>query len=89
MKLASGFINVLNSRFPAVPRRLFIYTRCQRVTHLVIYFIPFTGLIVLSQLLTEVQSQETVNIMCWVIVCAVAVLALMSVIKVLEGVLDS
>lgn len=89
MTLASGIINVLNSRFPAISGRIFIYAGRQQVIHLLIYFISFTGLIVLSQLLSDDQSQQTVNTMCWGIVCAVAALALVSLIKVLEGVLDS
>ena len=88
MKLANGYTHVLNSRLPDASGQIFICARRQHVIHLLLYFIPFTGLIVLSQLLSDDQSQQTINLMCWVTVCAAAALALVSLIKVLEGALD-
>ena len=89
MKLVSGFINILSTRFRAISWRFFVYKHRQQVIHLLIYFLLFTGLIVFSQLLSDDLSQQTVNTMCWAIVCAVAALVLVNLIKVLEGVLDS
>ena len=88
MKLSNGHIHVLNFRLPAILGQIFAHARRYQTIHLLTYCISFTGLIVLSQLLTDVQSQQMMNLMCWVMVYAAAALALVSLINVLEGVLD-
>ena len=92
MKLASGLFNVLSFKPPTISLELACNQCRQRPLLSVIYLlllILLAGLAAFAQLLSDDLIQQAVNVACWVVVCAVAALALMAMIKVLEGLLDS
>ena len=86
MKLASGLFNVLSFKLPTISLQL-ACNQCRQRSLLSLNLLA--GLAAFAQLLFDDLIQQTVNVACWVAVCSVAALALMALIKVLEGLLDS